>query len=105
MTSVHRTVCDRDCPDACAILADVDASGRITRLRGDPEHPVTQGFLCYRTSHFLGTQYSPDRLTTPMLRRGDAFEPISWDAALDLCAKELTRIRAESGPAAIFHYR
>jgi anaerobic selenocysteine-containing dehydrogenase len=105
VSEVRRTTCNRDCPDACSILATVQ-DGRVTRLAGDPEHPVTRGFLCYRTSHFLPTQYSPDRLLSPMLRRpnGD-FSPIGWDEALDLCATRLRRIREESGPAAIFHYR
>src|SRR5262245_29585468 len=49
-----RTTCNRDCPDACAIIATVE-DGRITQLQGDKEHPVTRGFLCYRTSHFLPT--------------------------------------------------
>src|SRR5262245_6357140 len=99
-----KTVCNRDCPDACGLVATVEA-GRVTRLRGDPDHPVTRGFLCYRTSHFLETQYSPERLTTPLVRRGGALVPIDWDEALDLAAERLTTITRESGPAAIFHYR
>jgi anaerobic selenocysteine-containing dehydrogenase len=35
------TTCNRDCPDACRIAAMVEA-GRVTRLRGDPAHPVTR---------------------------------------------------------------
>jgi len=101
---VKRTVCNRDCPDACAILATVE-EGRVTRIQGDPAHPVTRGFLCRRTNLFLERQYSPERITTPLLRVGDRFEPIGWDAALDLAARRLQEIKAESGPAAIFHYR
>ncbi len=104
MSERRKTTCNRDCPDACSIVATVEA-GRAVRLAGDPDHPVTRGFLCYRTSHFLETQYHPERLTAPMLRDGDGFRPIGWDEALALAARELTRIRAESGPAAIFHYR
>jgi anaerobic selenocysteine-containing dehydrogenase len=66
---------------------------------------VTQGFLCHRTNQFLHTQYSPERLTTPLLRKGDDFVPIGWDEALDLAAKTLLHIRKESGPASIFYYR
>lgn len=100
----RRTACNRDCPDACGIVATVE-DGRITRLAGDPDHPVTRGFLCHRTSRFLERQYHPDRLTTPLRRRGDSFEPVGWDEALDDIASRLLRIRAESGPAAILHYR
>ena len=97
--TVH-TVCNRDCPDACSVVAQVE-DGRVVQLGGDPAHPVTQGFLCWRTNNFLPLQYSPERLTTPLLRG----EPVSWEEALDFAAGELLRIRAESGPAAIFHYR
>jgi len=104
MREERKTVCNRDCPDACSIVATVE-DGRVTRLQGDPDHPVTRGFLCFRTSHFLRTQYSPDRLTTPLVRAGGGLRPIGWDEALDLAADRLTAIRRESGPAAIFHYR
>jgi anaerobic selenocysteine-containing dehydrogenase len=101
---LRRTVCNRDCPDACGIVATVEG-GRVTKIVGDREHPVTQGFLCYRTSHFLRTQYDPARLTAPLLRKNGALEPVSWDEALDFAAARLSAIRAESGPAAIFHYK
>ena len=103
-STLVRTACNRDCPDTCGILAHVH-DGRVTRLQGDPEHPVTRGFLCYRTDQFLHRQYAPDRLTAPLIRRGGSLAPASWDEALDLIARALTRIRDESGPAAIFHYR
>ncbi len=97
---LRKTVCNRDCPDTCSIVAQVD-DGRVVQLGGDPDHPVTQGFLCWRTNNFLPLQYHPERLTTPLLRG----KPVSWDEALDFGARELLRIRAESGPASIFHYR
>lgn len=105
MVEHRRTLCNRDCPDTCGIVATVE-DGRVVKLGGDPDHPVTRGFLCYRTNHFLERQYSPERLTTPLYRRpGGDLAPIGWDDALDLAAEGLARIRAESGPAAIFHYR
>ena len=105
MSELRYTTCNRDCPDACRIVATVE-EGRVTHLGGDPEHPITQGFLCHRTSHFLTTQYSPKRVLKP-LRRDRAtgqFVEISWPEALDFAAQELLRIRSESGPSAIFHY-
>ena len=104
MKEIRKTLCNRDCPDVCSILAHVE-DGKVTRLQGDPDHPITKGFLCYRTNHFLPTQYSPDRITTPLLRQGDRFVPIGWDEALDLAADKLRTILRESGPAAIFQYR
>jgi anaerobic selenocysteine-containing dehydrogenase len=104
VVETRKTTCNRDCPDACSIVATVE-DGRAVRLAGDPDHPVTRGFLCWRTNHFLPLQYSPERLTRPLLRVGDLHVPISWDEALDVAAKNLGAIRRESGPAAIFHYR
>jgi anaerobic selenocysteine-containing dehydrogenase len=101
----RKTTCNRDCPDVCSIVATIE-DGRVVRLAGDPDHPVTRGFLCWRTNHFLPVQYAPERLTTPLLRGADGVHrPISWDAALELAAERLGAIRRESGPAAIFHYR
>ena len=95
------TTCNRDCPDACGLIATVE-DGRITRLRGDPDHPVTRGFLCHRTGQYLHT---PERLHQPLIRRNGVLEPATWDEALTLIASTMTRIRAESGGEAIFHYR
>ena len=100
MRELRKTVCNRDCPDACSIVAHVE-DGKVLQLGGDPRHPVTHNFLCWRTNNFLPLQYSPGRLTSPLLRG----KPVSWDEALDFAAAQLSRIRAESGPAAIFNYR
>lgn len=100
----RRTTCSRDCPDACGILASVE-EGRVVALRGDPGHPVTRGFLCFRTSRYLDLQNSPERIRQPLLRRHGRHVPIAWDEAFDLLTERLRRIRAESGPAAIAHYR
>lgn len=103
LTRTAHTACNRDCPDACGIIATIE-NDRVVRLQGDPDHPITAGFLCHRTSRFLERQYSPDRLTTPLRRRGTGFVPVSWEEALTEIAAKMLAIRAESGPAAIMHY-
>ena len=104
MAELRRTACTRDCPDACGIVATVEA-GRVVAIQGDKQHPITRGFLCERTSRYLTRQYSGDRLTQPLVRHGDSFQPASWEFALDLVAQRLAQIRAESGPEAVLHYR
>jgi anaerobic selenocysteine-containing dehydrogenase len=99
-----RTTCNRDCPDACGIVATV-TDGVLSQLKGDPEHPVTRGFLCFRTSRYGETQTSPDRVLQPLIRKNGRLEPASWDEALGLVAATLLRVKRESGPGAIFHYR
>jgi anaerobic selenocysteine-containing dehydrogenase len=102
--TIRRSTCNRDCPDACGLIATV-VDGRLTSLTGDPSHPVTRGFLCYRTSRFPALQSAPHRLRQPLLRQNGSLRPVSLDTALDVAADRLGAIRAESGPAAIFHYR
>ena len=70
MMTTLRTACNRDCPDACEILATVQ-DGRVTRLQGASDHPDTQLLLCHRTSRFLYPQYAAVRLTTPLIRIAD----------------------------------
>src|SRR5947208_7423237 len=106
METVH-SVCALDCPDCCSMLVQVE-NGRATRLRGDPSHPVTRGFLCGKVAQYLEREYSPDRLLYPRRRvgtKGDGrFERISWDEALDTIAGRLQAVSDEFGPEAILPY-
>lgn len=108
MSETHHSVCALDCPDTCSLLIDVDESGRGSKLRGNPAHPVTRGFLCGKVARYLEREYSPDRLLHPLRRtgnKGDAcFARISWDEALDEIAEKLRGIVAEFGPEAILPY-
>ncbi len=104
---VRRSVCALDCPDTCSLLINVE-QGQGSRLRGNPDHPVTRGFLCGKVAQYLEREYSPDRLLYPMKRAGakgqGIFERISWDEALDTVATRLKLVAAEFGPEAILPY-
>ena len=102
--TVHRTVCNRDCPDACGLLVTVE-DGTVVRIGGDPDHAVTQGFICTRTAQFPATQNDPGRITTPLRRTPSGFDTVTWEEALEEIAERLLAVRRESGPAAILHYR
>ena len=72
-TRTIHAVCSHDCPDSCGVLVAIDGAGRATRIQGDPNHPVTRGFLCGKVAKYLDRVYSPDRLLYPMRRRADVF--------------------------------
>jgi len=107
MPEVRHSVCALDCPDACALLINVE-DGKGSQLRGDPQHPVTRGFLCGKVARYLEREYADDRLLFPQKRVGakgeGKFERISWDEALDTIAARLKSIAAEYGPEAILPY-
>jgi anaerobic selenocysteine-containing dehydrogenase len=69
MKQVVHAACSHDCPDACGVLITVE-DGRATKIQGDPEHPVTRGFLCAKVAKYLDRVYSPDRVLYPMRRIG-----------------------------------
>jgi len=67
LPEIRHSVCALDCPDACSLLINVE-NGKGTRLRGNPEHSVTRGFLCGKVARYLEREYSPDRLLYPQKR-------------------------------------
>lgn len=108
MTETRHSVCALDCPDACSLLIDIDQTGHGSRLRGNPKHPVTRGFLCGKVARYLEREYSPARLLHPLRRTGakgeGRFSPISWEEALAEIADKLTSISEQSGPESILPY-
>ncbi|MCS7314611.1 MAG: molybdopterin-dependent oxidoreductase [Bryobacterales bacterium] len=107
MAELRRSVCPLDCPDACALLVAIE-NGRVTRLRGDPEHPVTRGFVCEKVARYADRQHSPERLLYPQRRIGrkgeGRFERISWEAALGEIAERLNAVVARYGSEAVLPY-
>lgn len=106
---VVHSVCALDCPDACSLLVTVDElTGKAAKLRGNPDHPITRGFLCAKVAKYLDREYSPARLLYPMRRTGPKgageFARISWDEALDEIATRLGEIAREHGSEAILPY-
>ncbi len=69
MPQIRHSVCSLDCPDCCSVLVTVQ-DGRATKLRGNPDHPVTRGFLCGKVAQYLEREYHPDRLLYPQRRTG-----------------------------------
>ena len=107
MPETRRSVCALDCPDTCGLLVNVE-NGVGSRLRGDPDHPVTRGFLCGKVARYLEREYSPQRLLYPMRRVGPKgegrFEQITWDVAILAIADRLKVVAAGWGGEAILPY-
>src|SRR5215210_6391076 len=109
---VVRGACPHDCPDTCAMLVTVRRENgdgwKAVDVRGDPDHPVTRGFLCAKVDRYLERTYSTSRLQTPLRRvgaKGEArFEPVGWDEAIDLVAKRLLQTARDHGPQSILPY-
>ncbi|MFY8125435.1 MAG: molybdopterin-containing oxidoreductase family protein [Hydrogenophaga sp.] len=101
-----RSACPHDCPDTCALITTV-VNGVATQVRGNPDHPRTDGVLCTKVSRYAERTHHTERLLTPLKRVGPKgsgrYTPVSWDEAMGDIAARLGRI-AERDPEAILPY-
>ncbi len=107
MTTKIYGVCPHDCPDTCGFITEVE-NGRAVKFYADPEHPVTQGWLCAKVRPYLNHVYHPERLHYPLQRvgpKGDGhWQRISWDQAIAEIGTRWREIIAEYGGQAILPY-
>ena len=95
---VKNTTCYM-CACRCGIRVTL-RDGEIRYIQGNPDHPLNKGVICAKGSSGIMKQYSPARLTRPLLRKSDCargdnqFEEISWEQAYALLEKRLAVIRA-----------
>ncbi len=77
------------CGVGCQMYLGIQ-DNRLVSIRGDKEGPANRGRLCVK-GRFGITEFvnHEERLTTPLIRRGDHFEEASWEEALDLVASKL----------------
>jgi len=99
---VKHTTCYM-CACRCGIRVTL-RDGEVRHIEGNPEHPLNKGVICAKGASGIMKQYSPARLTRPLLRRkgaerGEAdFEPISWDRAFEIMEERLSHLR-ETDPS------
>jgi thiosulfate reductase/polysulfide reductase chain A len=95
MEKIIRTVC-QGCHSECGALVHVNR-GKVTKIKPDPDHPSSRGYICVKGTHYADFTYHPDRLKYPLRRVGGKgegkWEKISWDKALDEIAARLTEVK------------
>jgi formate dehydrogenase major subunit len=98
-TQTVRTTCAY-CGVGCAFDAGI-RDGRVVNMIPADDGPSNRGHACMKGR--FGWTYidAHDRLKTPLVRTGDGWEEISWDAALDRVAREFTRLKASHGADAV----
>lgn len=76
LSTYFATKCN-GCSASCGILAKV-REGRVIKLEGNPDHPVSRGKLCSVGQQELQATYLPDRFDGPM----DAGKATTWEDAV-----------------------
>jgi anaerobic selenocysteine-containing dehydrogenase len=99
----HSTACIL-CECNCGIVVQLE-DRRIAKIRGDKDHPASQGYTCNKALRLDHYQNNRNRLTTPLRRRSDgSYEEIDWDTAISEIAEGFEAIRDNHGGDKIFYY-
>ena len=98
-------MCARDCYDSCFILAQVGDDGTLVSVKGDPDNPVPQGFVCPRGKMDVSRVYK-NRVLFPHARVGDKpgkqFRRIDWNEALETTTTKLKETMNQIWPVPFF---
>ncbi|WP_332696149.1 molybdopterin oxidoreductase family protein [Halalkalibacter lacteus] len=104
---VFPSVCSLDCPDQCGLLVH-KKDGKLVKVQGDPNHPVTQGNICNKVRNMTERLYDSNRLTTPLKRVGPkgagTFAPITWEGAINTIVTKWKELIDKHGPESILPY-
>jgi formate dehydrogenase len=96
------------CECNCGIVVQTevaDGAGHLLKIRGDKDHPASQGYTCNKALRLDHYQNNPTRLTSPMRRRKDgSYEEIDWDTAVSEIVDGFRRIADSHGGNKIFYY-
>jgi thiosulfate reductase / polysulfide reductase chain A len=97
------TFCDV-CFWKCGAIAHV-RDGRLWKIEGNPDDPLSQGRLCPRGTGGVGAHFDPRRLRSPLVRKqvrgAEEWVAVTWDEALGLVANRMKEIRDRYGPEAM----
>jgi anaerobic selenocysteine-containing dehydrogenase len=105
-TGRRLTACNL-CEAICGLELTI-TGGRVTGIRGNPDDPLSRGYICPKGVALADVYDDPDRLRRPVRRVSTGSDPhwqeISWDEALDLTADGLARALNEHGRDAVGVY-
>ncbi len=101
------SACMRDCYDTCSMISEFK-DGKLM-VRGNPNHPITAGFLCPKGALLQKWFHAEDRLKRPLIRtseRGSGeFREASWEEAISLVAQKLKETIERHGSESVLVYQ
>lgn len=76
------------CEAACGLHGRV-REGRVLKLEGSPDSPINHGNTCMMGQSGVQNHYNPDRITSPMMRKGGSLQSVSWEDAMAELSKRI----------------
>jgi anaerobic selenocysteine-containing dehydrogenase len=97
-----RTCC-KLCLNGCGMI--VKRVNESITIEGDPEHPLSKGFLCAKGLSSFEIGDLPERILYPVKRKGNRgegkWERISWEEAIEGISLKIKRIIEKYGPESV----
>lgn len=94
-----RTTCPF-CGTGCNFDLNV-VDGKVVGVTPLDEATVNSSSLCVKGRYHSDMLYSPDRLTTPLIKKDGTFVPVSYEEAFDYVAKRMGEVKEQYGGDAI----
>lgn len=100
----ERIVCARDCYDTCSMIIRFDENDNLISIKGDPDHPITQGILCPRGGKDIEHVYK-NRVLYPFKNDSitKTYKKIQWNDAISSMSVKLKEFLKNYGPDSILH--
>ncbi|MFC1499414.1 aminotransferase class V-fold PLP-dependent enzyme [Candidatus Zixiibacteriota bacterium] len=87
------------CPAGCWVRVTIE-DGRLVDIEPQPDHPL--GMICTIGRNAPQIVHDPDRIKTPLKRRGPKgsleFDPITWDEAYETIRERFELLKSDYGP-------
>ncbi|MBJ6618899.1 molybdopterin oxidoreductase family protein [Streptomyces sp. DHE17-7] len=88
------------CEATCGLVLTVDGT-TVTAARGDRDDVFSRGFVCPKGASFGAADADPDRLRSPLVRKGGELREAGWEEAFDAVAAGVRPVIERYGPHAV----
>ncbi len=88
------------CEATCGLVLTVDGT-TVTAARGDRDDVFSRGFVCPKGASFGAADADPDRLRSPLVRKGGELREVGWEEAFDAVAAGVRPVVERYGPHAV----
>ncbi len=96
----HRPAYLSLCEATCGLVLTVDGT-TVTAARGDRDDVFSRGFVCPKGASFGAADADPDRLRSPLVRKGGELREAGWEEAFDAVAAGVRPVIERYGPHAV----
>jgi anaerobic selenocysteine-containing dehydrogenase len=99
---IHRRACNL-CEAICGLLIETE-DNRVVSIAGDPDDPLSKGYICPKAFALKSVNEDPNRLKQPLKRTGNTWKTIGWDEALAEASERIRAVQAQYGQDAVGVY-